>query len=214
MWTIPESLVINSNNDKFKIYNLNFIIRGSASSQQTNCPTSSTETHGFHEFHWHPEPTHRKSNVSLLQDGTLVWYKEEKEQYFYPRDRFCISDLPVLGAMFPMTIYKLWSMTRFGAPDDFAWPAVYFIFLAYFALATLILDLCWRVNPSNRKEGEWFRIPVCGVLLVVAPIVILADVVSSSQIGRGDEGFCFTVLRLFHAPHLTELVELWSLSVY
>ncbi|CAL8133165.1 unnamed protein product [Orchesella dallaii] len=77
----------------------------------------------------------------------------------------------VLGAMFPMTIYKLWSMTRFGAPDEFglrswtlcmlaAWPAVYFIFLAYFALATLILDLCWRVNPSNRKEGEWFRVAV------------------------------------------------------
>ncbi|CAL8133161.1 unnamed protein product [Orchesella dallaii] len=131
MWTIPEGLVINSNIDKFKRYNLNFIILRSASSQQTNRPTSSTETHGFHEFHWHPEPTQRKSNVSLLQDGTLVWDKEEKERYFYPRDRFCVSDLS--------------------------------------------------------GDSVTFR---------------TSDEVSSSQLGRGDEGFCFTELRLFHFPPL------------
>ncbi|CAL8146508.1 unnamed protein product [Orchesella dallaii] len=101
-WTIPPGLLINLNMSSSH----ESIVFDLKEKDHFSCHFhSQIDSSQIHEFYWHSEQTQlkinrngvsltvNKSNLSLLQDGTLVWNKDEWERYAYEAHEFCIARL-------------------------------------------------------------------------------------------------------------------------
>ncbi|CAL8122612.1 unnamed protein product [Orchesella dallaii] len=92
-WDPPDPILMGSNRDpvssrKFRMKPVKF-----------SCPPDKTSV----EFHWHPKLCykHQKyclnwtnsqlSNMSILEDGKLVWNRREDERHVYRNDSYCVS---------------------------------------------------------------------------------------------------------------------------